>query len=99
MNRENRMSGTSLVWRRESFIALFGRWLSGDWWRLEAKDGAWGVWHPWRRHVWENCRFSKQDAVKEQRRLNSGMDYEICEQCGCTYASHKNGQLGGIECP
>lgn len=89
-----------MTWRRESWLAKFGRWLSGDWWKLETIGGKqWGVWHPWRWHRWENYRFTLEDAKQEQRRLNSGREYGICKDCGCTYAAHRYGPVGGMECP
>ena len=95
-----RMDGTKKTLGRESRLARFGRRLTGDWWQLETLDEKrFGVWHPWRRHRWENYRFTKAEAQKEQSRRNSGRHYDTCEECGCTYASHHNGLHGGIECP
>jgi hypothetical protein len=92
------MHGTKLDTRSTWWAKLLRR-LSGDWWRLEEKGDVWGVWHPWKRHVWENYRFDKHDALKEQERRNSGLDYGICPKCGTTYASHTSGRFGGVDCP
>lgn len=97
--RPNRMAGTRLDSRRSTWVARLGRWLAGDWWDLEYNGVAYGVWHPWRYHRWNNYRFSLTDAKVEQRRLNSGLDYGVCPQCGCTFASHYPRRTGGIECP
>lgn len=96
--KANRMSGTRMDNRSSRWAKLL-RFVSGDWWYLEQKDGRYGVWHPWRSHRWENYRFTRDEAVKEQARMNSGMEYEICPDCGTTYAAHHNGRMGGIECP
>jgi hypothetical protein len=76
-----------------------GRWLSGDWWMIETNGNLWGVCHPWREHRWKNYRLTKEDAKKEQWRLNSGREYVMCKECGFTHASHKNGIDRAIECP
>lgn len=86
--------------RRDTAWKRFCRWLGGDWWMLETDTrGAWGVWHPWRHHRWENYVFTKEEAEKEAKRLNSGRHYEICKNCGTTFASHHNGTMGGLRCP
>ena len=96
--RPDRMSGTKLDTRWRT-LSKFCRWLTGDWWFLEEQRGVWGVWHPWRFHRWENYLFTKQEAIKERDRRNSGYHYEMCEKCRTTYAGHKKGFWGGIECP
>jgi hypothetical protein len=71
MNYENidRMAGTRLD-RRGSLLHVIGRWLAGDWWQLESQCGKYGVWHPWRRHVWEDYCYTKTEAKAEQVRRN-----------------------------
>ena len=71
MNNEgiDRMSGTRLD-TRGSFRHVIGRWLAGDWWQLEELRGKYGVWHPWRQHVWEDYRYTKAEALAEQSRRN-----------------------------
>ncbi len=97
--KSDRMHGTGMERHRETLVARLGRWLSGDWWRLESLRGRYGVWHPWRRHIWENYRFTKAEARREQKRRNNGFDYGICEACGCTFVAHRSGTRGGIICP
>ena len=68
---ENRMSEPRLS-RRVPLLHIIGRWLAGDWWQLEELRGKYGVWHPWRNHVWEDYRYTKAEAKAEARRRNWG---------------------------
>ena len=69
IEKSDRMSGTRLD-KRGSLLHAIGRWLSGDWWQLEELRGKYGVWHPWRHHVWEDYRYTKDEAKAERARRN-----------------------------
>lgn len=94
----NRMSGTRFDYR-SSWLGNPGRWLAGDWWQIEGLRHQYGVWHPWRWHVWENYRFTLVGAQRERDRRNSGRHYEICSVCNCTCESHSEQHPKSIACP
>ena len=79
-------------------ISRLLRWLLRDWWKPVTDGKTWGIYHPTKRHVWR-YGLTKEDARRECRRRNGKWKYEYCEQCGYTYAAHKTGLRGGIECP
>ena len=89
VGRADRMRGTRLD-TRTTWLARLCRWLSGDWWFLEERHGRYGVWHPWKPHIWGNYVMTLENAEKERDKLNSGMSYRRCSQCGLGVDRHSN---------